>query len=356
LRQISTTHLVRAVLAQQLTGRPIDGYPIEPVLAELELRHPTDPGVQFRRAQLQAKLGDVDAAVERLERVCRRRAVRSILFPASDEMWVAREAKEELGRLTRPRRIEEARRRAIADERQRAREATRQKRLQEERRAEYAADEKRQLELARQACRLQPGRPIFHTTHVTNLPAIVDSGRILCQHSAVPITPIGDDEIKRRRRSIPIGGGVTIGECVPFYFTPTTPMMHRVVKYMLPERNDTHENLVVLVGHTNVLIASGRECFVTDGNAATAATNRFELATEESVEEVPDWTAIHARCWDDEARRRWQAEFLVRSSVPLGYIDTLAVATQGASARVSDVLAAAPVSPEIKIEPRWFNF
>src|SRR4051812_26494319 len=35
LEQIPTAQLVRAVLAQQLTGRPINGYPLEPVLAEL---------------------------------------------------------------------------------------------------------------------------------------------------------------------------------------------------------------------------------------------------------------------------------------------------------------------------------
>ena len=39
---------------------------------------------------------------------------------------------------------------------------------------------------------------------------------------------------------------------------------------------------------------------------------------------------------DEEAKRRWQAEFLVRSDVPIGYLDIIGVATPATATRINE--------------------
>src|SRR2546430_16721978 len=75
-------------------------------------------------------------------------------------------------------------------------------------------------------------RWILHFTHLDNLPAIVASGRLVCDKAArnQMRTEVGDPAIKeaRRRRLLTAGPGGTVGDYVPFYFAPRSPMMFRI--------------------------------------------------------------------------------------------------------------------------------
>jgi len=84
---------------------------------------------------------------------------------------------------------------------------------------------------------LMPLRPeerlIYHITDVENLPGIMAEGGLLCDAvmSERDPTIIGDDGIKRRRltqiRVTSLGNRV-VGEFVPFYFCPRSPMLYRI--------------------------------------------------------------------------------------------------------------------------------
>lgn len=74
-------------------------------------------------------------------------------------------------------------------------------------------------------------RWIYHFTHIDNLAPIRAATKLRCDSVAregVLRTEVGDPDIKesRRRRSIPIEPGGRVGDYVPFYFAPRSPMMY----------------------------------------------------------------------------------------------------------------------------------
>lgn len=76
-------------------------------------------------------------------------------------------------------------------------------------------------------------RWILHFTHLDNVPSIVAAGALACDWQARQgsmVAEVGDPSIKeaRRRRAVPVPPGGTVGDYVPFYFAPRSPMMFRI--------------------------------------------------------------------------------------------------------------------------------
>lgn len=74
---------------------------------------------------------------------------------------------------------------------------------------------------------------VFRITHRANLPWIMAHG-LHCANSAVcdpGFVAIGNAELigKRRTRSLPPPHGGHLSDYVPFYFTPFSPMMYKIV-------------------------------------------------------------------------------------------------------------------------------
>jgi hypothetical protein len=85
------------------------------------------------------------------------------------------------------------------------------------------------------ADRAPRGRWILHFTHSDNLPEMVAAGRLSCDARArlrLTRVAIGDAEIKKMRRERPVGAGPggCVGDYVPFYFGPRSPMIYRIAK------------------------------------------------------------------------------------------------------------------------------
>lgn len=76
-------------------------------------------------------------------------------------------------------------------------------------------------------------RWILHFTHVDNIGSIAQSSRLVSDAAArqgLLKIEAGDASIKekRRHREVPVDPGGTIGDYVPFYFAPRSPMMYRI--------------------------------------------------------------------------------------------------------------------------------
>ena len=76
-------------------------------------------------------------------------------------------------------------------------------------------------------------RLIYHITDIENLPGIMTEGSLLSDAvmSKRDPTIIGDDRIKRRRLTqirVTSAGNRFVGEFVPFYFCPRSPMLYRI--------------------------------------------------------------------------------------------------------------------------------
>jgi hypothetical protein len=172
-------------------------------------------------------------------------------------------------------------------------------------------------------------RWIVHFTHVDNLVMITRSGRLACDataRSGLMRTEVGDPAIKnsRRRRRIPVGPGGCVGDYVPFYFAPRSPMMYRIAcdhRDSIPGRYpDGDRPLVYLATTVGAVVDAGVAWVATDGNAANATTGFTTISGE--LDGMIDWPLMHADRWnntedDPDRQRRRMAEFLVHRELPL---------------------------------------
>ena len=77
---------------------------------------------------------------------------------------------------------------------------------------------------------------VYHFTHVRNLSGIVGSGLRSdadCRRRALTKVEIGSASIRERRLSLPVGDvgpGGCVGDYVPWYFGPRSPMMFTLGK------------------------------------------------------------------------------------------------------------------------------
>ncbi|MDE0333332.1 MAG: DUF4433 domain-containing protein [Defluviicoccus sp.] len=86
-----------------------------------------------------------------------------------------------------------------------------------------------------------PDPKIYHIVHVDRLASIVADGCLWSdaqlQHRARPGTTIGMSAIKQRRLTNPVKcrPGLSVGECVPFYFCPRSVMLYLIHMANHPE-------------------------------------------------------------------------------------------------------------------------
>lgn len=215
--------------------------------------------------------------------------------------------------------------------------------------------------------KFDPDNPwVLHFTHVDNLPAIIRAG---CLRSDADVrrtgtaTDVGDAKIKAERRSrvVPVPPGGAVGDYVPFYFAPRSPMMYRIAcdcrgrvagRYLGGDRP-----LVYLWSRVKALVAAGVTCLVTDGNAAAAATmfrtDPYDAAT------LVDWPLLADDVWrntpeDPDRMRRRAAELLVHNSVPIRALLGCVVYSDAHEEAVRAAGRGALLTQRIDVMPDWY--
>ena len=115
-------------------------------------------------------------------------------------------------------------------------------------------------------------------------------------------TNIGMDNIKQRRRSLPLNSHprLHVGECVPFYFCPRSIMLYAIHRANHPELSyrGGQGPIVHLEADLHQTVAwaerYGRRWAFTDSNAGSFYFNDWSDLT--NLGEI-DWQAVHARDW-----------------------------------------------------------
>jgi hypothetical protein len=180
---------------------------------------------------------------------------------------------------------------------------------------------------------------LYHFTHVHNLPGIVENGLLCdsaCRRTRATKVEVGSGEIKRRRlaRAVPIEPGGFIGDYVPFYFAPRSPMMYSLGLNNYEYRGGFRE-VVYLVTTFEQVVDLGLMWVVTDRNAAQAVA-RF-VGNEPELDGHVDWPLMAQTQWgrtpDDPGRPdRRMAECLVLDRVPWEAFTVIATRTADAAA------------------------
>lgn len=199
--------------------------------------------------------------------------------------------------------------------------------------------------------------PIFHITDVANLTSIVADGRLLSDAAMLQAgkknRKIGYDHIKLRRMAMPVPCcGRNVGEFVPFYYCPRTPMLFTLnrgnVQGCAPGCQST---IVHLVSRVSVGIAMGRPWALSDASANSNYPPNFydDPARFDQI----DWPLIRSNSWAGQSGRK-QAEFLVADSFDWGGILLIGCHNAGIVGQVTKILANVPNPPKVEHRPNWY--
>jgi len=170
---------------------------------------------------------------------------------------------------------------------------------------------------------------------------------------------IGNKEIidVRSTTLVDLKGFGTIGEYVPFYFTPRSIMLYNIVTGyrapVVPQRQ--REEIVVircLIDH----LANLDRWFFTDGQANDSETYHYNNL--KYLSQI-DWDCIQNSDFsksdgDYDRPRRYQAEFLVHNSVPVDYIESICVHNVNMKERAENELLELGLKIPVHIHPTYF--
>jgi hypothetical protein len=172
-------------------------------------------------------------------------------------------------------------------------------------------------------------------------------------------TDVGNQSIKanRSRRAVTCGPGGMVGDYVPFYYAPHSPMLFSIKCGNVPGVSSNQRRLVYLVSSTQAVYAAGLDCVITDGNAAVYITKFSEQ--EADLATMVDWPLMNERIWrntdeDPDRVRRRMAEFLVHQALPLGLVSEIGVTDTHVQAYVAELAANMGRDVGIAIRQSWY--
>jgi hypothetical protein len=198
---------------------------------------------------------------------------------------------------------------------------------------------------------------IYHMTHIDNLPSILQAGGLWSDARRVQfnfaVRSIAHAHIKQRRlkRAVPAAARGCLGDYVPFYFCPRSPMLYPIFKGH-PDYSGGQSDVVFLVSSVHTAIATGRPWAFTDRHAELGFALYFD---DLSCLGELDWEAIGAHDWRDQfVRERKQAEFLVHDHFPWSAITGLGVFGPSQAGRVQAILASGSHLPSVQVMSSWY--
>ena len=203
---------------------------------------------------------------------------------------------------------------------------------------------------------------IYHIVHVDRLASIVLDGVLWCDTEVVrqgkPGSTIGMSSIKQRRLTNRLVShqGLSVGDCVPFYFCPRSVMLyvismqnHAELTYrggqdpIVHLEADLHETVTWAEQHEH------RWAFTLSNAGSRYYKDRCDLGQLDQI----DWDAVKARYWRSQTEGK-QAEFLIERSFPWGLVRRIGVHSQQVHRRVSVAIQQATDRPDVEIKSQWY--
>lgn len=200
--------------------------------------------------------------------------------------------------------------------------------------------------------------PIYHITPINNLERIIAEGGLRCDRAAqeLKVVNIGHKHIKERRmnRQVPVGPGGTVGDYVPFYFAPRSPMLYAINGGWVEGYKGGQKPIIYLCSAVESVSEAGLQWVFTEGHADMRFTDFFDDLKD--LDKI-DWNVMQTRYWNDtdedpDRKRRRQAEFLVHDFFPWELVSYIGVYDRSIAAKVEEIIEGG--SPEIGIEQGWY--
>lgn len=197
---------------------------------------------------------------------------------------------------------------------------------------------------------------IYHITDVSNLSSIIQAGGLKsdCAMADEPHTPIGYSHIKARRMKeirVACRGNRFVGEFVPFYFCPRSPMLFVVNQGSTGREAGCQSTVLHLVSTVAVGMSLNREWAISDGNAG-AAYACFYDNFDDGIAAI-EWDAVRATDWRGLNNQK-SAEFLVDTFFPWSGIQSIGCRDSRIAEQVGSLLSRSPHRTAVNVEPNWY--
>lgn len=176
---------------------------------------------------------------------------------------------------------------------------------------------------------------LFRIVHWQNVAHILHHGLCTSEHpEADPnFINIGHGQLISDRHTHPITqlpNAGNLGEYIPFYFGPFSPMLLMIKNGTAPVEKRPQEDIVYIVSSVKAIKEAGLEYCFTDRHAKNAFA---EFYREEKYFSKIDWDTVKAQYWNNvynylDRQDRKQAEFLIRYHVPKSCINWLIVKSE----------------------------
>ena len=201
---------------------------------------------------------------------------------------------------------------------------------------------------------------VFRITHRDNVRWILENG-LHCRTSTQSdpnFVQIGNADLinSRATRVVPHAPGGTLGDYVPFYFTPFTPMLLNIkTGYNGVQKRPMSE--IVILGSSLRKLESDGVCFVFSDRHASLAAARFSNDLQH-LDRI-DWNILQARDFKRDANdlekvERYQAETLVHRTLPVSALMGMMCYDDATTARMKQESAECGVDIPIQTSRGWF--
>lgn len=214
--------------------------------------------------------------------------------------------------------------------------------------------------MSRSAADLTPEKAlIWRVVHRDNLPWMLDHG-VNCANSSMQdpdYVQIGLADLieERRERIVPLAPAGQLSDYVPFYFTPFSPMVYRIVTGRgVPQRS--RAELCFLVTSLHHLLAQGLRFLIADRHAALNAAQFLGGIGDLSR---LDWAQWQVRDFarnpeNPEAFERYQAEALVYRHLPLSGLQGIVCHDTTVRDSIRGLVASRSLDLRVVARPEWY--
>lgn len=196
---------------------------------------------------------------------------------------------------------------------------------------------------------------IYHITDVANVPSILAEGGLHSDVAMAQRNPeiIGYEHIKKRRMeetTVPCCEDRFVGEFVPFYYCPRSPMLLTVNSGNTGRPRGCQRTILHLVSTVAIGINLGRRWAISDGNAGAVYPSFY---ADLNALDALDWDAIQAKYWQGRTNQK-AAEFLVADFFPWTGFQMIGCHNTAIAKDVQDMLKNHNHRPQVVVKPDWY--
>jgi len=164
----------------------------------------------------------------------------------------------------------------------------------------------------------------YRMTHIDNIEDILRVGIVKASSpNANPnYVPIGDKTAIDTRHNKRLQDGSLIGDYIPFYFGPRTPMLYVIQHGYNNVKKQDAADIVYCVIALEDVINNALDCVFTDGHALNKITRLFSGKLLHEVDKYISYDIVYAQSWNEEPdkKRKKEAELLLKNDLPQQYI------------------------------------